>query len=452
MTERILLSLGIWIAASLALGLLRRHSPLHPAAIAVVATALVGTFYPLATLWIRPLTWRSVGHLPEEVLLGVQAEYLVFAVGLLAAVLLARSLGWLRRPPQPENRPAPWTVHRDRVVSLGLILGGALLYAGFVSRVGVGVLLDYQDFATKYLAGQGLGFLSIGLNLVICGVLWAEAGSVGHLLRWTARILAVAVALWALFFISTRTYFAVLLLGYLYVLCRNRGLELGRVRLRVVVLLLAAYLGVEGYMLVRGSYRGDFLEAVATVREMGVTDDQTLGWLVGGSELSHPFVTAAEVQRYEEAGELACGSYLDAFQILMPLALFPDRPRSLSQRFVEDYYPAVAERGGGAAFSLVAEAWWNLGRGIGSLLVGCLAGLGLLWFEARRNLGPGHPLTRLSPYLVSVVLLAHRSTFALIVKQMVCLLGPILLLILLATLTWTATRHAPPLRALRQAP
>ena len=431
MSERWLLALPLLAACGACLWLGRRLSALHPVLLAVGLTAAVGTFYPLATLAVTPITWRNVRGMPEEVLLGVQAEYLAFGLGLLALVLAGRfRRGLLAGGRGPRTLP-PRTGgerRRDALVAWGLLAAGALLYALYVRVVGLEALLDKVDLAEKYRVSRGLGPMMFGLNMVIAGCLWAEAAFGSARAKLPFRIAALAVVAWSIGFIAVRSYSIAVLLGHLYLFCERRGIELRRVRLRVLAALLGLYLGLETYAQVRGSWDGDATALLEAVQELDATSAVTLGQVVGGSELSHPFITAMEVARYEEAGALGLDAYAEGLASFVPLALRPDRPPTIAQTFAAEYYPLVVDRGGGTAFSLVGEAWWSLGSLVGPFLVGLACGAGLLAVAGASRRDPHGVVARLVPYGLFLVLCMHRSSLGTSAKQLATILVPVLAL------------------------
>jgi len=166
-----------WIWAGLllatctaALALLRRQSPLSLPVLAVGMTAVIGSFYPLLSLFIEPRSWRNLGDLNEVVIQRAQVDYLAFAAGLLLAIgaaglVLPRALA-----PEPAPKPVPVRVRfRDGLVVWSLLAVGGLLYSIYVQRIGYGTLTSTHDFAEKYLASRGQGVFLLGLNLMIVG-------------------------------------------------------------------------------------------------------------------------------------------------------------------------------------------------------------------------------------------------------------------------------------------
>jgi len=438
-----------WIWAGLllatctaALALLRRQSPLSLPVLAVGMTAVIGSFYPLLSLFIEPRSWRNLGDLNEVVIQRAQVDYLAFAAGLLLAIgaaglVLPRALA-----PEPAPKPVPVRVRfRDGLVVWSLLAVGGLLYSIYVQRIGYGTLTSTHDFAEKYLASRGQGVFLLGLNLMIAACLWAEAGEVSRRTRLILRLVGCGIIIWATLFIAVRTYAAALVLGYVHVLCVRCRFELRQVRPGLVLALLAAYVGLEGYAIVRSTWNstGDLGRALELAADVG--QEQALGTVLGGSELSHPFITTAEVARFEEPGALRGESYLDALLAFVPQALWSERPSTLAERFVAEYYPLVDERGGGAAFSFVAEAWWNLGPVLGPLLAGLALGAALMGLRSRASLHPHGAAVRLTPYLLYLVLLFHRNQASSLFKASMSIVLPALAVYLAGDLVWSALQR-----------
>lgn len=446
MIERLSLALPLFVLALMTLFAVRRRSPLEPSIILVAATALVGVFYPLGSALVRPLTWRHGAYLPDEAVLATQWQYLWFAIGVCTIVANVRwrrasadgadDLVPLARDASPGNRAA--IDFRDLAIAGGLVVGGSLLYAGYVSKVGLAPLLDRSNFAEKYRVSSGLGTLYFGIHLVIFGCLWAEASALSQ--RWTRlfRALAAGVMVWSIAFVAVRTYAVALFLGYVYLACRKSEFSLARVRPWLIVTLGIGYIGVESYAMMRGAWQGSIVDAFQTIQREQKGLEHTVGQIVGGSELSHPFHTTMELAQFEEAGALGGASYADAVLGVLPVWLYPDRPPTPAQEFARRHYPSLDERGGGTAFSLVGEAWWNFGAHFGPLLVGLMLAFLLTSLERTARRDVDSVVARVQPYLVHMVILLHRGSAVSIAKQLFSLFLPVAVLALLAHLVWRA--------------
>lgn len=407
----VMLVVAIWSIVLAALWRLRSRSPLSLPTLALVVTALVGSFYPIASSLVEPSSWRNLDLLSPEIVLQTQFQYVAFAAGLLLAVFAASQLRWLGLS---ETQASTSAAPRDLLTGAALLTIGLALYAAYAQQVGFAALTDREDYALKYLLGRGLGPLQLGMPIMIVGCLWIEGSALPRATKNLFLPIGAAIAIWSVAFISVRTNAVVLVLGYLSILARRNDFQLRRIRPWMVLGGLALYAGLESFALLRGVYRGDLSEAVGRLEAQG---ELVLAAAVGGSELSHPFITAGEVLREREAAELGGASLVDGIAACLPRGLYPDRPLYLSEQFVRSNYAELAARGGGAAFSLVAEAWLNFGSLIGPALFGCAMGLLLSWLERRTELRPDGIVSRLLPYFVFYVAMQHRNEFGTLFKQ-----------------------------------
>ena len=376
-------------------------------------------------------------------MLGAQTQFLAFAIGLAfvaagSRVFTARGAGARRDEPEHGDTDLAYVEFRDLAVAIGLVVGGGLLYSLYIAKVGLAPLLDRSNFAEKYRVSGGLGALYGGLNVMILGCLWAEAGRLSIRARRIFRGVAGAIALWAIAVVAVRTYAVALFLGYLYLYCRRRRFSVASVKPALVVALALGYVGVEAIALARSVWEGDVTTALAAVAEEGSQVERTLGQIVGGSEFSHPFLTQMELLRYEEEGALDGGSYVGALIGLAPLSLVPNRPPSVAQEFARSHYPEFAARGGGTAFSYVGEAWWNFGGLVGPLLVGAFTAWLLQGLARSAALAPYGLIARFLPYGIHLVLLLHRNSFSSLAKQLFLVALPTLLILAAAQLVWHA--------------
>ena len=439
MTDRLLLAAPVLGLVALTIFARRRSSPVDPSIVAVAMTAVVAAFFPLASSIIEPQSWRHGVHLPDESVRAAQVEYLFFAVGLCLAAMRVRLTCASAGPRTPRQRSRAAVLHRDRLVALGLVVGGGLLYALYVWKVGFGALTDRSNFAEKYRASSGLGALYAGINLMILGCLWAEASALPRKTLRLFRLCAAGILLWSVAFIAVRTYAVALFLGYLYLFTKRRGFTVAKVRPSLVLALLLGYVGVESYGLMRSVWHGSVTEAASALKDELPHAERMFGQVVGGSEFSHPFITQMELERFERPGDLGGATYAHALLGLAPLWLAPNRGPSLSQEFARRHYPDLSERGGGTAFSFVGEAWWNFGSMGGPLLVGLVFGWLLMGAERRVRFDPDGALQRFLPYTLHIVLLFHRNSSSSLLKLLFTVALPPALLLGGAALLWGAS-------------
>lgn len=438
----ILLSLATVFAG---LYVLRRQSLVNPLAIALVVTGAMGVYFPLGSMIVEPITWRNIYDIPHGVFLSTQADYLCFALGLSLAAIFAVNTGLL--PSSASRVSGVGIMSRDTMVTLGLLTVGTALYVKFVMLVGFVALTNHENYAEKHLASQGMGPLKLGLEWMIVACLWAEAGLVKKWLKHLCRAIAVGIVCWSVGFISSRSYVLMLFVGYAVIICQRGGYRLKSIKPSLIAGVLFAYLSLEFFVLYRGAYSGGFFATLQTLADFGVWQDH-IGVVVGGSEFSHPFITCMEIEFLEDPGGLAGQSYLETPLVCVPLSFFPNRPMTLAEAFVSDQYANLSDRGGGTAFSLVAEAWWNLGAFWGPLAVGAVSGWCLVLAERQRLRRPHGLVARLLPALALLLITAHRNTLAIVFKHSLMISLPavglfVAISILLSTARTTPSRPLP---------
>jgi len=440
--QRLTLALLLWLVCGFGIVLLRRQSPLHPMLLALLTTGLIGSFYPVLSIWIETRSWRHAVYAGEDLIVRVQLEFLVYALALLSGFMLFRGRAG-RAAETQKARTAPnedYLRHRERLVPFGLVAAGLALYGLYVAQVGVASLMDRDNFALKYQVSDGLGPLVLGLHLAIVGCFWAEASEqLGRRTKRLYRCIALLIVVWSVAVIAQRTNAVIVALGYAVIYCRRNDLQLRRVRPTLVVGLLVLYASVEAFSIVRATWKDGLDQSLDALVALTDAQESALGTLIGGSELSHPVFTSIELMQMEEAGALGGSSYLAAPATLIPKALAPNRPNTLALDFVAKNYPAMAARGGGAAFSHLAEAWWNFGALLGSALLGVLAGLlHALWDRANAR-RPWSLLAMLTPYFTSHIVILHRYELATFLKQTLSVALPALCVLIAAHLIWTGT-------------
>lgn len=147
-------------------------------------------------------------------------------------------------------------------------------------------------------------------------------------------------------------------------------------------------------------------------------------------------------------------TYLEAFEILIPLAIKPERPLAPGQWFVWTRDAAKAARGGGYSYSLIAEGYLNFGYfGVG--LVSFLQGMFIAALVAWRRANPtSRSRTLLYAVCVMALISMVRGDFATLLKSYGVIYG----LPALAAAWWLArsgervlVRRGAPLRQSRAA-
>jgi len=301
-------------------------------------------------------------------------------------------------------------------------------------------LMDRDNFALKYQVSEGLGPLVLGLHLAVVGCFWAEASErLGRRQRVAYRLIAICIAAWSLGVIAQRTNVVIIALGYAVIYCNHNRIQLRRVRPALVVLLAVLYVGVELFGVVRATWKQGLDQTLTALAMMGEAKGDSLGAMLGGSEFAHPFYTSLELMQMEEPGALGGSSYLAAPATLIPKSIYPNRPNTLALDFVAENYPAMAARGGGAAFSHLAEAWWNFGALLGAALLGLAVGLLHAAWDRANARRPWAVLAMLTPYYASHIVILHRYEVATFLKQTMSVTLPALCVLGVAYLLWIGT-------------
>jgi oligosaccharide repeat unit polymerase len=273
-----------------------------------------------------------------------------------------------------------WNVREAVLVGSAMLgIGGGLLALLFM-QVGLGAYLQ-SEYVNSYAAELGKGYLSAGIFLVRIGILVLLLA----LLEYRRRLPWVPLAM-----------FAVLCLFYLRVGRRGVVLSAGIALLMILhfyykpfryrTLITLALVGVVLFMAVahaRAYSAGGLEGMISGLRDEFVLED---AWLTMQEVNTIP-LSLYEMTQYipNHASYLYGRSYWEAFEILVPLELHPNRPLGSSQWFAWYYNPRVAAMGGGYAFSLIAEGYINFGM-LGAFLVGLVQGAFLkTMVQLRRN-------------------------------------------------------------------
>ena len=121
---------------------------------------------------------------------------------------------------------------------------------------------------------------------------------------------------------------------------------------------------------------------LGAVRNFGV-DDQFFASFMTTNEFTSIFLNALDILRLKREGEtdvLFPTFYYADFINLIPQQLLPFEKLSLANWYVETFYPALAQAGGGFVFGVVAEA--IIGFGITDILVrGFVLGMVFAWLH-----------------------------------------------------------------------
>jgi hypothetical protein len=274
----------------------------------------------------------------------------------------------------------PW--RRAEAIFAGsvLLLMGALLLGILVSQVGVDTYLRAQ-YVDSYAAETGKGYLSAGIFLLRMGTLTLLLGALEY--RKKLPIVPLMIfAMISMFYLRVGRR-GVVLSGLIAVLTI---LHFYYRPIKLRVLLVTAMAGIALFIAVAHAraYSAGGLEAmIAGLREDFVLEDM---W-VNIEEVNTVPMAIREMTHYIPDHEpyFYGRSYWEAFEVLIPMELHPNRPLASSQWFAWYHDPRLAAKGGGFAFSLIAEGYINFGY-VGAFLVGLIQGAFLkLLVQLRRN-------------------------------------------------------------------
>ena len=101
-----------------------------------------------------------------------------------------------------------------------------------------------------------------------------------------------------------------------------------------------------------------------------------------GLAASGELVTGANLHKLIEGLNSGLSDYMygrnviNEILVFVPRVLYPDRPNSMAEEFVAQFYPGVLEAGGGYGFFILQEGYWMLGLP-GILISMYLYGFGL---------------------------------------------------------------------------
>lgn len=325
-----------------------------------------------------PLDYLCLGNAVES-----EAEY-VNAALLLSILFIASFLIGYYAPLKSEARYNLIEKNRLSDVSIKwwfptlLVITGLSLYLYYIFVIcgGFGQFVFEMSRIERFQLSKGQGWSISGLYLVQAG--W---------LLFFVRSLIKATKL------DTRKRFNMVLLGHtlLFVLYMTFFLLIGNRRqfillgLSAIIIVLLFRKTNQGLLFVVGVLGVLVLQIYSKVRHYS-TDPVELVWFLRDTfqlewfnfafgEFGCQFKVMLNLLKDSALYELRWGStYLDAFLILIPSFLFPDRPLPISEEYAMYYKPEYYDAGGGAAFSLIGEAYLNFGI-VGPILLGLAMGL-----------------------------------------------------------------------------
>jgi hypothetical protein len=364
---------------------------------------------------VAMVMWQVFGDAPVFVDLVTHfddAPLVTIAVAALGAFILGyvSPLGRAVAGLMPHS-DGTWRRNEGLAISGGLLVLGALLVGILVGSVGLETLTE-SDYARGYEATAGLGVLAGGVMLAQIGVvvLYLTMASPN---RRAPVLPLILFALLALLMLRTGRRRVVLETGL--ALLAAHHFYVRRVRFRTLAVAAAVSLLVFSVVGLARSYLAEGLGGIVT----RITDEFGLGALV--SMMSEPIAVllALTETMYQVPGQESFWlgkSFVEAFELLVPLPLNPNRPLAPSQWFVNLIDPVVARAGGGYSYALLAEGYLNFGIP-GAVAVSFLEGVVVRGAVTYRSLFPSSK-TRVLVYAVamSLTVMMIRGDFATLLK------------------------------------
>jgi len=314
-----------------------------------------------------------------------------------------------------------WEPRTARFASVVLIAIGTVLVLLLISQVSLASYLG-GSYIDIYAAESGWGFLSAGLFIIEAGILvLALTGDREERLPLWSILLFVLFAL-VLMRVGRRRMILELGLGMF---------AISQLYVRPFKLQTIAITGVATLLLfaVLGDARGLLAEGVEGMTYWARNEMQAEDFAHGLEEFGSFPLTLEETMNIVDAGAAPQRygmTYVEAFELLVPQKLYPERPLSPGQWFVNIYDPKAAAAGGGYSFSLWAEGYLNFGF-IGVLLVGFAQGVGVRMLSWLRVSNP-QSRSRMLIYAAASVLVISmiRGDFATLLKTSLIFFVPAL--------------------------
>lgn len=300
-------------------------------------------------------------------------------LSLLALISFLVSFHWPSRGQEFTRMASRWSHERARVAAWVCIGIGVVALLLFLSQVGGLQLFLSVTYSDRYLLERNMGYLTILMPLIELGalVLIYVAAKSRKKSDWIKAVLVAS--LFSVYMLSTgrrRAVFNLILSGVLVIHYLVRPF-------RRTELLGAGAIGLA------------FFSLWGRIRAFGNLSD---GWAFGWQSWSLTWLNPANTE-FGAAYRSLIGiaehvpknygfkfglSYVEAWIILIPGFLFPNRPLAPSQWFASTFYPDVYNAGGGFGMMALGEAYLNFGY-LGPVLVFSILGRLVRWMSVPRD-------------------------------------------------------------------
>ena len=396
-----------------------------------------GTFDPLEISVVFVFLYAAYTILPifslmMEKRLGFDEQVYLKAFSLSLSGLLAFWLGYHivsgNRQALALGRYLPRHLDMNKA-ELGaaflLSVGIASLAYVIVSLGGIGSLQRLQ-YTERHMLTMSVGTIPLfaGVHFVNIGLLiYFHVAYSGRRLRaWLVFFSVLALYSFVLFRLGRRlpfwTGFLPLIVYYHY--------RIRRIPVRQGVLLIMAL----GFVLAVWGRTRNIPAGIPVITF--VRANISSAWFdPGQNEFRYPAIVALTVVDAIPArfAHTFGRTYLEAFLVQIPRAIFPDRPLPLNVWFSKTFFPRLYARGAGYAFSMIAEAYMNFSY-FGPVFVLFIVGVICRFISSLRRHVDSIGVTLCYCSICPWLMVAMRSEFASLLKgYFVLTLAPLLVLL-----------------------
>jgi oligosaccharide repeat unit polymerase len=386
----------------------------HPRDLVEMDTVFLVFFGMYVVLPVVAFFWLAVGEVPRFIGLVLHLESGIIGVALTA--LFAFLFGY-SSPAGPAlaglmpRADGDWTRGEGLAISSGLLVLGTALVGTLVGTVGVETLVE-SAYARGYEAIAGLGVLASGVML-------AQTGLVVLYLTPTERSRRAPILPWILFSVFALLMLRIgrrrVVLETILALLVAHHFSTRRIRLRTLVIGAALALPVFAAVGLARAYLAEGFGSILTrlVEQFGL--DELVNLMAEPVTVLLALTETIYQVPAQEPFWLG-RSFVDAFEILIPLPLHPERPIAPSQWFVNLIDPGIAAAGGGYSYALLAEGYLNFGI-LGVAAVAFVEGIVVRAAVTYRRLAP-FSKSRILVYavVVSLTIMMIRGDFASLLK------------------------------------
>ncbi len=263
------------------------------------------------------------------------------------------------------------TSARNMYIVLSIV--GIILYALFILTVYGTPQKMYLvgDRLDLYKSKQGLGFLVIGRDILLFGLVIAF-NRMMYLKKLDPKKNKLSVILIVVIFLfivhnlllGDRNPILDVILGISVVF----WLFYKSTRRTIMIVSPVLFLGFILVGALRGAPKNsDYITYISKSSNWSNFDPTSKGELTAHFKIDHDVL-------YVTGGEYKLGgSYLEAFISLIPKNLIAERPEYLTEWYARKFHKEIFEAGGGFGFSLIAETYMNFGT-LGMVVIGIFIG------------------------------------------------------------------------------